>query len=103
MEACDICLTRIKRRNRRKHKQSKKHKYYYLNLIINKYIVNNDEFDNFKDILKSHYVNHKKKCNSFSVLIVSKINGEIIDKTELSSHIVMKKTSLIRSLMVKLE
>ena len=35
---CDICLTKIKKQNRKKHKQTKKHKYYYSNLIINKFI-----------------------------------------------------------------
>ena len=92
MEECNICLTRIKRRNRKKHEQSKKHKYYFSNLIINKYIVNNDEFDNFKGIFKSHYVNQKKKFNSFDVLNDSKLNGEFIDKIRLSSRIVKKKT-----------
>ena len=58
MEECDICLSRIKKRNRIKHEQSKKHKYLLSNLIINKNIVKNNEFDNFKDIFKSHYVNH---------------------------------------------
>ena len=61
---CEICLTKIKKQNRKKHKQTKKYKYYCSKLIINKYIVNKDEFDNFKDIFKSHYVSHKKKFNN---------------------------------------
>ena len=39
MEECDICLTKIKKRYRKKHKQTKKHKYFLSNLISNKYIV----------------------------------------------------------------
>ena len=38
MEECNIRLTKIKKRNKNKHEQSKKHKYIS-NLIINKYIA----------------------------------------------------------------
>ena len=38
MEEYNICLTKIKKRNKNKHEQSKKHEYFS-NLIINKYIV----------------------------------------------------------------
>ena len=48
MEECDICLSKIKKRNKNKHEQTKKHKYYYSNLIINKYIVRNYEMKNLK-------------------------------------------------------
>ena len=58
----------------------KKHKNYCSNLIINKHIVNKDEFDKLKNIFKSHYVDHKKKINSFGVLIVCKMNGEVTDE-----------------------
>ena len=70
MYECDICLAKFKKVNRKKNKQTKKHKYYCSNLILNEYIVNKDNIDNFKDIFNSHYVNHKKKFNNFTVLIV---------------------------------
>ena len=41
MDECNICLTKIKNRNKNKHEQSKKRKYFS-NLIINNYIVEND-------------------------------------------------------------
>ena len=72
MEECDICLTKIKKRNKKKHQQSKKHRYLLSNLIINKYIVRNDEIDKFKDILPSYYDKHKIKVNKFSVWIIWK-------------------------------
>ena len=53
MEECNICLTKIKKRNKNKHEQSRKHKYFS-NLIINKYIVRDDEIDNFKDFIQSY-------------------------------------------------
>ena len=92
MEECDICLTRIKKRNKNKHEQSKKHKYYYSNLIIYKYIVKNNEIDKFKDIFKSHYDNHKNKINNFTVRVVCKIICKVIDEIKLPSGIVIKKT-----------
>ena len=67
MEECDICLTKIKKRNKNKHQQSKKHRYFLSNLIIKKYIVRNDEIDKFKDNLQSYYDKHKRKFIKFSV------------------------------------
>ena len=52
MEECNICLTKIKKRNYNKHEQSKKHKYFS-NQIINKYVVRNPEIDKFKDIIQT--------------------------------------------------
>ena len=41
MEECTICLTKIKKRNKNKHNQLKKHQFFS-NLIIYKYFVNYD-------------------------------------------------------------
>ena len=79
------------KKNRKKHRRSKKHKYYYTNLILNKYIVNKDEFNNFGYFFKSHYIHHKKKFNSFNVLIVCKLNGEVIDEIKLPNYMVITK------------
>ena len=64
MYECDICLAKINKRNKNKHEQSKKHKYYCSNLIINKYIVNKDEFKIFKGIFKTHCISHKKNLTT---------------------------------------
>ena len=72
MEECDICPTKIKKRNNNKHQQSKKHRCFLSNLIINKNNVGNDETDKFKDILQSYYDKHKRKVNNFSVWIIWK-------------------------------
>ena len=72
MEECVICLTEDKKQNKSKHQQSKKHRYFLSNLILNEYIVRNDEIDNFKDILQSYYGKHKRKFNKFSVWIIWK-------------------------------
>ena len=41
MEECDICLTKIKKRYRFKHEQSKKHKKDFSDKVVNIYIVKN--------------------------------------------------------------
>ena len=51
MEECNICLTKIKKRNKDKYEQSKKFKYFS-NLILNNYFVRNPEIDDFKDIIQ---------------------------------------------------
>ena len=72
MYECDICLTEIKKRNKNKHEKSMKHNYFLSNLIINKHIVKDNEIDKFKDIVQSHYDEHKKKFNEFTVRIIWK-------------------------------
>ena len=44
MEECDICLTKIKKRYRFTLEQSKKHKNYFSDKVVNIYIVKNDDF-----------------------------------------------------------
>ena len=61
MYECNICLTKIKKRNKNKHEKLMKHKYILSNLIINKYIVKNNEIDKFKEIVQSYYEKHKKE------------------------------------------
>ena len=51
MEECNICLSRIKNKNKKKHCS---------NLIVSKYIVRNPEYDIFKDIIQPYFINHKK-------------------------------------------
>ena len=70
MYQCDICLTKNKKRNKKKHEKSMKHKYFLSNMIVNKYIVKKDDIGKFKDILQSYCNEHKKKFNEFTVTII---------------------------------
>ena len=70
MEECNICLTTNKKTKKNKHQQSKKHNYFLSNLIINKYVVRNDENDIFKEIFQSYYDKHKINFNKFNVWII---------------------------------
>ena len=90
MEECNICLTKIKRQNKNKHQRSKRHKYFLSNVIINKYVVKSNEINNFKDILKTYYLDHKKKFNSFSVLVVLKTVDGVEHKIKLQSCLIME-------------
>ena len=69
MEECNICLTKIKKRNKNKHDQSEKHKYLS-NLNINKNMVRNPEFIKFEDIIQPYYDEHKKKIDIFSICVM---------------------------------
>ena len=43
----------MKKRNKNKHEQSKKH-IYFSKLTMNRYIVRNPEIDKFKDSIQSY-------------------------------------------------
>ena len=73
MEECKMCLTKIKMRNKNKHEQSKEHKYFS-NLIINKYIVKNNEFYNLKDFIQPYYKIYRNKFDNLPVCVMWKKN-----------------------------
>ena len=52
MYKCELCNTIMLDRNKTKHNQTKKHKYYS-NLILNRYAIKNVEVNNFKDVFKT--------------------------------------------------
>ena len=95
MEECDICLTKIRKRNRIKHEQSKKHRDFLSNLIIKKYIIRNDEIDRFRDILQSYYDKHKRKFNKFSVWIICKKEKKIVREIKLPDKLIVEKRCYI--------
>ena len=44
MYECDICLAKIKKRNKNKHEKSMKRRYFLSNIIVNKYVIKNNDF-----------------------------------------------------------
>ena len=76
MMKCEICHSLIQRKNRKKHDNSRKHKYYS-HLILNTYIVKDVKLDEFKDVFSRHYFDHMKKFNSFTVRVYWKVNNDI--------------------------
>ena len=101
MEECNICLTKIKKRSKNKHEQSKKHKYCS-NLIIKKYIVRNPEIDKSRDIIHSYYDKHKKKFDNFTVCVIWKKNDVIINEISVPITITLEKPHLFTPSMIEL-
>ena len=58
MYRCDICDTNLLKRNKTKHEQPKKHKNYYSNLILNRYVIKNVKVDELKDIFNPYFIEH---------------------------------------------
>ena len=64
MYICELCNTILLERNKTKHKQTEKHKYYS-NLIINRYVIKDVKVIRFKDIFNPYFIEHTKKLNFF--------------------------------------
>ena len=60
MMKCHECNTTIKKKNKTKYEQTKKHKCFS-NLVFNKYVVKDVDFDKFKDFITSYYNERAKK------------------------------------------
>ena len=99
MEKINICLTKIKKPNKNKLEQSKKHKSFS-NVILNKYNVNNNENDNIKDIFHTYYDKHKKKFDNFTVCVMWMNNGLVVNKVSVSRifthHQIKMRLTIIR-------
>ena len=70
MFRCELCITILLKRNKTKHNQTKKHKYYS-NLILNRYVIKNVEVIKFKDVIKPYFIKHTKKKSVFSQFVFS--------------------------------
>ena len=96
MYECDICLAKIKKRNKNKHEKSMKHRYFLSNMIVNKYIVKNIDINKFKDVLQSHCDEHKKKFKDFTVTIIWKKNDMILNNISISRSITLQRTHMFK-------
>ena len=63
------------KRNKTKHNQSKKHKYYS-NLVINRYVIKNVEVIKFKDLFNPYFIEHTRKFNFFTVSTLLRLYDE---------------------------
>ena len=102
MYECDICLAKIKKRNKNKHEKSMKHRYFFSNMIVNEYIAKNNDINKFKDFLQSYCDEHKKKFNEFTVTIIWKKNDMIINKISIPLTITLQKTHMFKPDMFKI-
>ena len=60
-------------------------------MIINKYIVRNDETDKFKTILLSYYDKHQKKFGNFNVWTICKKEKETVREIKLPVKVIIEK------------
>ena len=102
MYECDICLAKIKKRNKNKHEKLMKHRYFSSNMIVNKNIVKNNDINKFKDILQSYYDAHKKKSNEYTVTILLKKKDMIINKISIPCTITLRRTHMFKPDMFEL-
>ena len=75
MYRCDLCNTKLLKRNKTKHNQTKKHEYYS-SLILNRYVIKNVEVINFKDVFNPYFIEHTKKFNLFTVCVFSRFDKD---------------------------
>ena len=68
MYKCELCKTFLLERNKTKHNQTKKHKYYS-NLTLNRYAINKVEVIKFKDVFNPYFTAHTRKFDFFKVCI----------------------------------
>ena len=103
MYECDICLSKIKKQFKNKHEKSLKHKYFFKNIAVNKYVIKKDAFDKFKDILKSYCDDQRNKFNDFTVRINWKKNDIIINEISLPIINTFLKTNVFKPEMFYLD
>ena len=68
---CELCDAILQKRNKTKHNQTKKHKYYS-NLILNRLVINNVEVAKFKYVFNPYFTHHSRKFNFFTIHITLK-------------------------------
>ena len=68
-------------------------------MIVNKYVVKNNDFNIFKDILQSYCDDHKKKFNKFTITIIWKKNDMIIYKISVPHTITLRRTDMFKPVM----
>ena len=86
MMKCHGSKTTLKKKNKTKIEQSKKHNFFS-NLVLNKYIVKDIAVDNFKYVITSYYNEHIKKVQDFTLAIYWDVDDETIYKISVSNRI----------------
>ena len=102
MYECEICLAKIKKRNKNKHEKSMKHRYFLSYIIVNKYIVKHNDINKLKDFLQSYCDEQKKKFNQSTVTNIWKKNDMIINKISIPRTITLQKTHMFKPDMVEI-
>ena len=94
------CHSILQRKNKTKHDNSKKHKYFS-NLILKTYFVKDVKLYEFKDVMCKYYFDRKKKFNSFAVRVYWKVINKI--QFELSVPHVVSFGMVVHSMTVNIK
>ena len=87
MYRCELCYTNVQKRNKTKHSQTKKHKYYS-NLILKRYVIKNVEVIRIKDVFNPYYTAHTRKFVYFSLQVILNFdNDRIRHKITVSNNV----------------
>ena len=65
-------------------------------MIVKKYVVKNNDFNKFKDILQSYCDDHKKKFNKYTITIIWKKNDMIITKISVPRTMTLRRTDVFK-------
>ena len=82
MYRCEICDTYLLKRNKTKHEQSLTHKFYYSNLILNRYVIKDAEVAKLKDVFNPYFTAHTRKFIFFTISVLLRL----YDERHLISH-----------------
>ena len=80
---------------------SKKHKFFST-LTINENIVRNPGIHKYKDIIQPYYNSHEKKIDDFTVCIMWKKNGLVVNKISVPSIFTREKPHLLKPSMTEI-
>ena len=75
---------------------------FFSHLIVNKYILKNNEIDKFKDIIQSYYDEHKKKFDDFTVCVMWKKIDMPKNRISFPRTITLQKPYLFETSMIEL-
>ena len=95
MYRCELCNTKLLKRKKTKHNQTKKHKYYS-NLILNRYVIKNVEVVKFKDVFNPYFIELTKKFNLFTLCISLRFDDDN-DSRNHKTSVSMNVTNNIQS------
>ena len=59
--------------NKTKHNQTNKHKYYS-NILLNRYVIKNNEVGKIRDVFNPYFIKHTRKINSFTIHITLRLS-----------------------------
>ena len=102
MYRCDICDTSLLKRNKTEREQSKKHKSYYSNLILNRYVIKNLEVAKFEDVFDPYFTHQSRNFSFFTICIILRHHSDLF-KFDDGDHPLDHKISIPNNITYRIE